>query len=615
MELLVVIAVIVILVALLLPAVGVSRARSRQTQCASNQRQLWVAWTRANSRNSSQPVRGNLWTQRINPYIQGGTTLLFCPDDVNPQQASSFGFNAHAWQFSSSPDAGRIVLLDYKLTEAKVIGQTLAQLNDPSTGWPAGQAPRHFQRENAVLGDGHVDTFAPAAIDPRYCAYYVQFWRPSRDQNINLDGCYAPGTLAPEQASASTTTGGPGTTTGAATTGGPSTTTTTGGTTTGGTASLAISITDSVDPVQAGGQVTYTITVTNNGPATAPNVTVTYPIPGSTTYVAPVTVSQGSASFAGSTVTASLGNMANQATATISVVVNVNTSASGQLTSTATVVSGPSDTETTDVTPPPPSCDPPRNAACTAKNNGNLIAADTNGSLWAHYTFDDPADWGKDTSGKGKSMTKMVQVSGITDDPERCTVMDFGTAQNGQGMFVPIAVLQGSTDFTVAFWYKQVGTACQLGSRVLHGLRWTNSPGHQDMNLVRIALQQDKMGIANYHGYSIGAGGTGWVADSVWNHYACSINVNGQTVKAYKNGVVVYNPSPGGIFHNFCSNCYTSESSDFQQGENSLAWGTDLSGQNTIIQGSAMSGRFDDIRIYRGQLSDADINNLYLLGK
>ncbi|MCE9547394.1 MAG: prepilin-type N-terminal cleavage/methylation domain-containing protein [Planctomycetia bacterium] len=256
-ELLVVIAVIVILVALLLPAIGASRSRARQSQCASNQRQVWLAWTRANSRSPSQPVRGSAWMQRISPYLPGGASVIFCPDDVSPSQSSSYAFNANAWQFSSAPDAGRIVLLDYKLTEAKVIGQTLAQLNDLTTGWPGGQAARHFQRENVTLGDGHSATFEPRAIDPRYCVYYVQYWRPEKDQNINLAGCLALGSTPPELGSTSTTTSG-GSTTGGSTTGPPPPCP-------GLSTTISVNVTAAVSGVNEGaaGQITpVTLTVT-----------------------------------------------------------------------------------------------------------------------------------------------------------------------------------------------------------------------------------------------------------------------------------------------------------------------------------------------------------------
>jgi len=311
-------------------------------------------------------------------------------------------------------------------------------------------------------------------------------------------------------------------------------------------------------------------------------------------------------------VTAILGNLAVGDTATITVTVSVPISATGPLSSTATVTSGPSDTEETDVDPPPPGCDPPRNSSCTPKNEGNLIAADSDSRLWAHYNFNDPGDWGKDTSGRGYHISSMPNVAGITDDPERCMVINYGTEQIGQGMFIPIAVLQSASNVTVAFWYKQVKSPCQLGSRVLHGLRWTNNPNAADMGLFRIALNQNSMGF-QFHHYSIDVGSSngGWATDSTWNHYAIALNVGGQAIRSYKDGVVTRNATS--IFHNAgsCPQCYVWESTNFAQGENSLAWGTDLSGQNAINPGSAMSGRFDDIRIYRGQLSDSEIAALF----
>src|SRR6185436_12898559 len=51
------------------------------------------------------------------------------------------------------------------------------------------------------------------------------------------------------------------------------------------TAELAITKTDSPDPVVSGSNVTYTIVVTNNGPGLAQSVVVTDNLPGTVTFV------------------------------------------------------------------------------------------------------------------------------------------------------------------------------------------------------------------------------------------------------------------------------------------------------------------------------------------
>ena len=50
-------------------------------------------------------------------------------------------------------------------------------------------------------------------------------------------------------------------------------------------ADLAVTITDSPDPVNAGGNLTYTIILTHNGPSTSVSPTVSLPLPASTTFV------------------------------------------------------------------------------------------------------------------------------------------------------------------------------------------------------------------------------------------------------------------------------------------------------------------------------------------
>ena len=218
-ELLIVIAVIVILVALLLPAVGMARATARQAQCASNLTQLYQSRARVNSRSQGDPLRGAQWTGRMASYLEGGTGVLFCPDEALPTQATSFGLNSHAWRFVAQ-DAQRILFLDYKQPEARVVGRSLGQLE---AEWPAQHAPRHFQQVNVAFSDGHVAAHNPKRIDPRFCDYYVRYWRPVADANSNLNGCANSGEQLPAlpPTTSGSTPGGAGTSTGGTTTGPP----------------------------------------------------------------------------------------------------------------------------------------------------------------------------------------------------------------------------------------------------------------------------------------------------------------------------------------------------------------------------------------------------------
>ena len=74
----------------------------------------------------------------------------------------------------------------------------------------------------------------------------------------------------------------------------------------------------SPNPVIEGTPLTYSLAVTNNGPATAANVTVTDTLPSTVIYLS-ATTTQGACSEAGGTVTCLLGTMANAGTATISI--------------------------------------------------------------------------------------------------------------------------------------------------------------------------------------------------------------------------------------------------------------------------------------------------------
>jgi uncharacterized repeat protein (TIGR01451 family) len=102
-----------------------------------------------------------------------------------------------------------------------------------------------------------------------------------------------------------------------------------------GGADVSVAMTDAPSPVTQGAQLTYTITVTNNGPLTATAVTMTDALPTGATFVS-AAASVGTCTGT-TTVTCALGTMNSAATATITLVVTATTA--GTLTNTASVTS------------------------------------------------------------------------------------------------------------------------------------------------------------------------------------------------------------------------------------------------------------------------------------
>jgi uncharacterized repeat protein (TIGR01451 family) len=113
-------------------------------------------------------------------------------------------------------------------------------------------------------------------------------------------------------------------------------------------ADLSLSNVDTPDPVQAGTNLNYTITMTNAGPDSATSVSLSDTLPAGTTYVSHVSPGGWScttpASGAGGTVACSIASMpVENATFTLIVAVNAGVSAGTVLSNTATVTSSTGD--------------------------------------------------------------------------------------------------------------------------------------------------------------------------------------------------------------------------------------------------------------------------------
>ena len=102
---------------------------------------------------------------------------------------------------------------------------------------------------------------------------------------------------------------------------------------------LTLSVTDSPDPVAEGNTLTYSATITNQGPAAAPNVTFTQLLPAG--YTGTASPSTGTCSVTGRLISCGIGLLPSAGSATVDVA--VTTIAGATLTSLATVSSDSND--------------------------------------------------------------------------------------------------------------------------------------------------------------------------------------------------------------------------------------------------------------------------------
>lgn len=217
---------------------------------------------------------------------------------------------------------------------------------------------------------------------------------------------------------------------------------------TAGQADLALTKTGTPNPVLAGNNLTYTITVTNNGPATATNVSMKDTFPANTSFVS-ITTPGGWACPAPSAgvQTCTNASVAANATATFTLVlkVTVGTVPGTALTNSATV----SSSSTTD----------PTNANNTATSTSNVASPTQSDVAILKTASPEPVD-------QGTNLTYTLQVT--NNGPAVATGVAVTDVLPAEVTFssVSIPASQGSCSYTVA----TTTVSCTLSNMNVGGL-------------------------------------------------------------------------------------------------------------------------------------------------
>ncbi len=188
-ELMVVIGIVVILIALIMPAAQMARGRSRTQSCAHNLGQIGTAYLALAGGGRKVDLRGKDWFELFTRRLNSDPSLLHCPSHAKPRNVVSYGMNNRADLLPSGP-GDKIAFVEYRRTLARFVGRPAGDdenWRELYDDWHALVAPRHGGRLHALHANGAVVLRAPNDVNPLDCYLYQKYWKPARARGFNRD--------------------------------------------------------------------------------------------------------------------------------------------------------------------------------------------------------------------------------------------------------------------------------------------------------------------------------------------------------------------------------------------------------------------------------------------
>lgn len=143
-EMLVVLGLIILLIAVLLPAAGRARGQARMTNCASQLRQIYFAAATWKTAHDPQPLQAEGWRATYKPIVQN-LTIYNCPDSNQADLTSADVAAGPSDQAGSSNSTNPTNLPDL----------STAFFHVDTTGWDCPMTPGPWVRQSNVTATGY----------------------------------------------------------------------------------------------------------------------------------------------------------------------------------------------------------------------------------------------------------------------------------------------------------------------------------------------------------------------------------------------------------------------------------------------------------------------------